>query len=231
LTVRNNQLNCALLKSNPDAELNNTDNNTIIVEIFYDQPQLLGVPLISNAVTDPIPLYSHTAMRMITSRDADASEVIGPICELYPMAVRLADVTGLAPGDPLNLTQEGGAAPNFTWVVWDSTLSGADAEDFVVESLSNPRLAINQFVDAGGGDELLTADGTDQLALLAGQNPGSGVEAPLQALVGATVRAPVIDAGDNVIGIAWLSINQVDLGVGREIRTTFNGYDNEACMQ
>lgn len=41
----------------------------IIVEMFYTSYQLLGVPLLSNPLTDPIPLYSRAVMRKVTDRE------------------------------------------------------------------------------------------------------------------------------------------------------------------
>ena len=230
LKTRNNQLNCALLKSNPAADVKNSDNNSIIIEFFYDQPQLLGVPIISNGITDPIPLYTHTAMRIITSRDADTGDVIGPVCELYPLALPETVLNGAIPGSTsVDVYQVGGAGPDyFYWATWDP----AGDDDFVAESLANPRLSINDFTALGEPDDhLLSADGSDRLDLLPGQNPGSQVNAPLESLVGANVRVPVLDSDNDIIRIAWLSINLVDLGSGRRIRATFNGYDDEACLQ
>ncbi|MFN8453606.1 MAG: hypothetical protein U0401_02865 [Anaerolineae bacterium] len=42
-------------------------NNVIITEIYYNQPQLFGFPLISNPFTNPVPMYAQTAMRMIVA--------------------------------------------------------------------------------------------------------------------------------------------------------------------
>lgn len=42
----------------------------IIVEMFYTSHQLLGVPIISNQLSDPIPLYSKAVMRKTTGRDS-----------------------------------------------------------------------------------------------------------------------------------------------------------------
>ena len=42
---------------------------------------------------------------------------------------------------------------------------------------------------------------------------------------------PVLDIDNNIIRIARLSINQVEVSPGRRIRATFNGYDDEACSQ
>jgi hypothetical protein len=66
LRVQNEALNCQLLTKDP--AVSPSVNSVIIVEIFYDQPQLLGVPLVSNRFTDPIPLYTQTMMRIVESR-------------------------------------------------------------------------------------------------------------------------------------------------------------------
>lgn len=44
--------------------------HVVIVEMWYTSHQLLGVPLLSNPLTDPIPLYSKTVMRKTTGRDS-----------------------------------------------------------------------------------------------------------------------------------------------------------------
>ena len=66
LRVQNEALNCQLMAKDPAVAP--SVNSVIIVEIFYDQPQLLGVPLVSNRFTDPIPLYTHTMMRIAEQR-------------------------------------------------------------------------------------------------------------------------------------------------------------------
>jgi hypothetical protein len=62
LTEENIRFNCELSAQDPTAVY--SDNSVIIIEILYDQPQLLGVPVISNQFTDPVPLYVHTIMRI-----------------------------------------------------------------------------------------------------------------------------------------------------------------------
>ncbi len=69
LIEENIRFNCELNARDPTAPY--SDNSVVIVEILYDQPQLLGVPLVSNRFTNPVPLYVHTIMR-ITS-DARSS--------------------------------------------------------------------------------------------------------------------------------------------------------------
>jgi hypothetical protein len=66
LRAQNEALNCQLMAKDP--AVSPSPNSIIIVEIFYDQPQLLGVPIVSNRFTDPIPLYTHTMMRIAESR-------------------------------------------------------------------------------------------------------------------------------------------------------------------
>jgi hypothetical protein len=66
LRTENESLNCQLMIKNP--EISPSANSVIIVELFYDQPQLLGVPLISNRFTNPIPLYASTMMRIAAAR-------------------------------------------------------------------------------------------------------------------------------------------------------------------
>jgi hypothetical protein len=66
LRAQNEALNCQLMAKDPAVAP--SVNSLVIVEIFYDQPQLLGVPIVSNRFTDPIPLYTSTMMRIATSR-------------------------------------------------------------------------------------------------------------------------------------------------------------------
>lgn len=58
----NLRFNCDLISEDDTAVY--SDNSVIVVEILYDQPQLLGVPVVSNQFTDPVPLYVNTIMRI-----------------------------------------------------------------------------------------------------------------------------------------------------------------------
>ena len=62
LRAENNYFNCILYSKDPSALW--STNSVVVVEIFFDQPQLLGVPVISNRFTDPVPLYAFTQMRV-----------------------------------------------------------------------------------------------------------------------------------------------------------------------
>lgn len=89
MTMQNNKFNCEILKRGgvPSA------NNVIVTEIFHDQPQLFGFPLISNPFTDPYPLYTHTIMRLVGAARSTGSangnllsniSTLGPLCLAYP---------------------------------------------------------------------------------------------------------------------------------------------------
>jgi hypothetical protein len=61
-----NAWNCRLLSQHPPVPLPLTRG--VVVELFYDQPQLFGVPPISNPWTDPFPIYARTSMRVPAQR-------------------------------------------------------------------------------------------------------------------------------------------------------------------
>lgn len=52
---------CALIKEGGIPQ----PNSMITVELYYHQPQLFGFPLISNPLTDPVPMYAHTTFRKV----------------------------------------------------------------------------------------------------------------------------------------------------------------------
>lgn len=61
LAIRNRQNNCTLAVKGGIGR----PDGMIISEMWFDQSMLLGFPLISNAFTDPVPMYAHTTMRRI----------------------------------------------------------------------------------------------------------------------------------------------------------------------
>ncbi|MDX1522948.1 MAG: TadE family protein, partial [Anaerolineae bacterium] len=136
LALKQNQLNCTILKSSPKAIT--PPNNVFIAELFYDQPHLLGAPFISNAFTDPVPLYAHTAMRIVASRDSDAAEGIGPTCRLHPLMISLSDPP---PTGPFPL-QEG---VSFQWVVWNEEETGNG--DYLRQAMQNIKLPTTDYLN------------------------------------------------------------------------------------
>lgn len=57
----NNELNCQHYKRG----MTTIAHRAIYVEFFYQHPQLMGFPMLSNVFTDPIPMYLHTVFRQI----------------------------------------------------------------------------------------------------------------------------------------------------------------------
>lgn len=58
-------INCEIQMQNGIYQI----NRIVIVELFYDQPQLFGFPLVSNPYTDPVPHYAWLAMRSQVVRE------------------------------------------------------------------------------------------------------------------------------------------------------------------
>jgi hypothetical protein len=72
LIAENIQFNTLLKQRDPAAPP--SVNSVIIVELYYEQRQLLGVPIISNRFTDPVPLYTYTMMRIASDARASGTE-------------------------------------------------------------------------------------------------------------------------------------------------------------
>ena len=232
LVLENNQFNCVALQTGNLAET--SLNNIFITETLYDQPQLLGTPLVSNRFTDPIPFYTHTAMRITISRDTSATETIGPVCELHPITFAkqiFADPD--SPGDniSLHLYQAGSGNPSFNWVAWDSAQRSNPR--FLAEALDNPRLVLNAFTDALTGDHILSTNEPDQVTLAtSAAYSNSALDVLMGGLVNQTIRVPVYDNGtDRIDHIALLNVTSVITSGNREIIGSFLGYDDAACEQ
>lgn len=65
---RNRNISCRLLDDSGQP-MGIPLEHVVIVEMFYTHHQLLGFPLLSNPLSDPIPLYSKTVMRKAYGRD------------------------------------------------------------------------------------------------------------------------------------------------------------------
>lgn len=66
LASENDVHNCQAMKKT-DAILP-SQQSLVIVEQWYSHHQFFGVPFISNKLTDPIQMYTHTVMRLTTTR-------------------------------------------------------------------------------------------------------------------------------------------------------------------
>jgi hypothetical protein len=155
-------------------------NNVIITEMYYNQPQLFGFPIIANPYTDPVPMYAHTAMRMITaSRSGENVDTVGPICFALPFTIRDIRVTGAAPGqifDILHGYPDTSGLPGDTpgtndrgFLAWDPKWN--NVTDLRFELLS-PRTSFNSYRNARVLDDKTLSVG-DWVASLPGNNGGA----------------------------------------------------------
>jgi hypothetical protein len=177
LARENNKFNCELMKKSggtlPAA------NNVIITEMYYNQPQLFGFPIIANPYTNPVPMYAHTAMRMITaSRSGENVDTVGPLCFALPVTIRDIRVTGAAPGQIFDVLQGypdtsglAGALPGTNdrgFLAWDPQWN--NTTDLRFELLS-PRTSFNSYRNARVPDDTRLNVG-DWVASLPGNNGG-----------------------------------------------------------
>jgi hypothetical protein len=135
LKQENDAFNCALNLRDPTAPW--SVNSGIVVETFYTQHQLLGVPIISNYFTDPYELYAHTVMRL------PEGGIEG--CEVFPIALRLDKANATQVGERLTDGWDGSSGGGFGWLSWNPAKKSAV---YLREELENPRLAANDFTDA-----------------------------------------------------------------------------------
>lgn len=193
LARQNNRFNCELLRKSGGTLP--ASNNVIITEIHYNQPQLFGFPVISNPFTDPVPMYAHTAMRIIVSSRSGDNNVdsVGPICDAYPFA--LNSTPAFTINDSVNILSGG-------WLKWNSTVAGD--QPYVINELTYSRMALNDFKEAGNpGDTTINV--TDQVAVLGG--PYTGVFTQVNALVQKDIRVPVGSGTPFLISsFAWVRI-------------------------
>ena len=149
LKDQNNLFNCQLIERNgiPSA------NNVIATELFHDQPQLFGFPIISNPFTDPFPLYTHTVMRLTggarSSGGAGGSlianiDTIGEVCFAHPFIVNEDDVPAIG-NSPIEILNEGAA--NKGWVIWDPTPDDPTVTtgDIIQYQIQFPQMSVNGY--------------------------------------------------------------------------------------
>jgi hypothetical protein len=244
MKLRNNQLNCTVLKTGTAAEM--SADNFMVTEVFYSQPQLLGVPFISNRLTDPIPMYGHTVMRIVASRDSDATELVGPTCEVYPITFHEDIFQSLPENTPFD-AYEGGGSGNFGWMNWEP---GDNSNPYITEELYNPRTSMNDFTGLTPPPGLSPDPDNDNIDLgdwVSGKT-GVGNSDPvmdeMEALVGQTIRVPVHDnfsgsgqtGGYHVSHFALITITDVCLprnscpgvsGSDKQIKAMFVGFDDD----
>lgn len=177
LARENDRFNCELMKKSggtlPAA------NNVIITEMYYNQPQLFGFPIIANPYTNPVPMYAHTAMRMIVaSRSGDNVDTVGPICYAMPFTIRYTQVHTATQGqifdilqgypDISGVTPEQPGTNDRGFLAWNPQWNNTN--DLRFELLS-ARTSFNSYTNARvPGDTTLSVG--DWVASLPGNNGG-----------------------------------------------------------
>jgi hypothetical protein len=149
LKEQNDAFNCSLnLK---DDSVPWVPNSVVVVEAYYNQPQLLGVPIVSNYFTDPVPLYVNTMMRVTTDRSGSSTEEVG--CELLPIGLEKDTVDSHMPGELIPNIREGTGSGNFGWLRWTEESRwpqynyNTNSENYLAAELANPLLAFNDYLE------------------------------------------------------------------------------------
>jgi hypothetical protein len=244
LKEENDAFNCTLNVQDPLAPW--SINSVVVVESFYDQPQLLGVPFISNHFTDPVPLYVHTMMRISSDARGEGTLSQGGGCALLPIAVHIDTLRGLNVGDPTGNIRNGAGSGDFGWLRWtddtEAISSNPNSEEYLAEEINNPRLSMNDYrepIHKDPDDTVINAG--DWVWGLTGNVNSNGVASEqLAARVnqGQIHRIPVwdvaSDTGTNVtyhiVRFALVTLEGFDLtGSPKEIWGTFQGWDDDAC--
>jgi hypothetical protein len=186
----NNKFNCELLKKS--AGTIPSANNVIVTELYYNQPQLFGFPIIANPYTDPVPMYTHTTMRMIVaSRSGENVDTVGPVCIALPFTIRDTRVATATVGSTVMDILGGEAPPTGVddrgFLAWDPQWN--DVTELRTE-LIYPRTSFNSYHNARNYSDTALSVG-DYVASLPGNNGGSLPE--IEDLVGDVVIIPVWD--------------------------------------
>jgi hypothetical protein len=247
LKEQNDAFNCSLnLK---DESIPWVPNSAVVVEAWYDQPQLLGVPIISNYFTDPVPLYVNTTMRIASDRGSGGGESDGLGCQLWPIAVHTDTLKSKEFGDFIPNIREGTGSGNFGWLRWTddtgSISSDPNSEQYLAEELANPKLAINDYREPEHKDPSDTViNAGDWVWGLTGNVNSNGVaRTQLQEIIDEAtwIRIPVYGGdppaegtGSNVVyhivGFALFELEGYDLGGNpKEIWGIFRGWENHEC--
>lgn len=217
LARQNNKFNCDLLKKS--AGTLPSSQNIIITELYYNQRQLLGFPVISNPFTDPVPMYAHTSMRVIvSSRSGENVDTVGPLCEAYPFA--LNSTPAFTINNQVNIVSGG-------WLKWNAAATSNEA--YLRNELKYSRMPLNDFKEVGNpGDTYLNiGDSVAKLTLGAWL---TNVLTDVRSVAKKEIRVPVgSTSGSNFVisGFAKVrivnDITDINLSGSGQITATYLG--------
>jgi len=205
LKAANDEFNCKLWRKQPAGMTPDwSKNSVIIVENFYEQPQLLGFPLIG-MVLNPVPLYAQTTLR-IESNDVGR-------CELLPIGMHEDTLIGWqALSSEARDIWNGSSSDDRGWLFWNAQDNNPNTTD-LEEAMLVPRMATTDYVDPydwkenGQIDDQINAG--DWVGSTSGSHTGAGDV--LDSLAGRTFMVPVWDTSDRFQNIDAYHIVQFAL--------------------
>ena len=247
LKAQNNKFNCEIIKKGGIP----SNNNVIVTELFHDQPQLFGFPIISNPFTDPVPLYTHTTMRLITAArnttdlQIDNNTVGYGFCDSYPFIVHKSTINfddGLTSPkigskvDIFNGQGDIGTPANaMGWLTWNpDNGTGSEAETYLENELKYSVSPLNDYTNARDSNDHELSIG-DYVASMPGDKAAvEASEGLVSALIGKEIRIPVWDTFDtggvdayHIIGFVKVKIeSSADINLpGKKVLATYVGPD------
>ena len=239
LILENNGFNCELIKKGGLP----SSNNVIITELFFDQPQLFGFPLISNPYTDPVPLYTHTTMRIVGSARSSGQvngdltaniDTIGPICNVFPFAVRYSHVVTATIGQEIDIL-DGNGNPDYGWLAWNPAKTG---QTDLKRELTYAAISLNDFKDPDTADSILGVG--NKVTSLPSKMDVAEIRDLVNYLVGKKIRVPLwnnfnggkyqipIPAAPGDPAFIWVQISTFNLA-NSEVKALYLGNASTEC--
>ncbi|MCB0210324.1 MAG: pilus assembly protein [Anaerolineae bacterium] len=190
LAQQNNKFNCEIIKRGGVP----SSNNVIVTEMYHDQPQLFGFPLISNPFTDPVPLYTHTVMRLIGASRSTGSvnfsniNAIGPLCLAYPLTSPQSVIDSSSIGSKIDIL--GGAGPSdWGWLTWNPS---EDDENYLNDELAYYQISGNDYTNPNEPDDHSLSVG-DYVTSMNGTINSNDTRDLMTGLVGRDIIIPIWD--------------------------------------
>jgi len=200
----------------------------IVVEMYYEHPQMLKVFSVGRLIPDPIRLYARTMMRIGSATRVEQ-------CAAFPIAVHISSLEGKAPGETIGDIFNGASPGNFGWLRWPKEQS-AGSEPYLVEALQDPTLSLTDYDNAVDPNDHSLNVG-DWVWGNTGLTNSANVREALDALVGREILVVVwdeatgqgINAKYRVAGFAKIRITDYHLPGQDRITATFVGW-NDRCQ-
>jgi len=211
-------------------EIFTCDLEVIAVDLYYQSPSLLGLPLVKQ-LSESVPMRSLAVMRLENPRP------LAGVCNAYPIAVHRAVVEGKKKGDIIEDIENGTGLGEFGWLRWPNDPAGASSEN-LADSLERPTTSEFENAD-GSGDTHLSVG--DWIWANTGVTNDIKVRNALDGLINkGWIRVVVFDlftddeGGSNVAfhasNFAIVKLLNHDLPQGK-IKVEFVGLDSTGCVE